>query len=110
MERASAATSAQLVPCRKRVFRFDIRAVCGPPRASRIPAFALQICCSKAPASHSHTGRVGYRRQGSQSRWPHGCAKGVVEVNAAHLSAALFTQPRFERAATFSVVHPYQAH
>eukprot|EP00965_Chrysotila_dentata_P008511 276893-Pleurochrysis_carterae.AAC.2 len=72
--------------------------------------FALEVGDNEVPSAHEHAGASGDGGERPQGGGPHGSAEGLVVVHTWRLGAALYTQARFESAASFPLVNPHKAH
>eukprot|EP00965_Chrysotila_dentata_P170911 5640949-Pleurochrysis_carterae.AAC.1 len=72
--------------------------------------FALEVGGNEVPSTHEHTRASGDGRERSQGSGPHGGTEGLVVVHFWRLGTALYTQARFESAASLSLVNPNKAH
>eukprot|EP00965_Chrysotila_dentata_P169569 5597978-Pleurochrysis_carterae.AAC.2 len=71
---------------------------------------ALQVGGNEVPPTHRQASLRSQCRQRAKRGSSHGCAKRLLEVNSRYLRASLYTEPRFKRAATLALVHPYESY
>eukprot|EP00965_Chrysotila_dentata_P103279 3408918-Pleurochrysis_carterae.AAC.1 len=52
---------------------------------------SLEVGCNEIPPSHAHASRVSYGSERAERCGAHGGAKSLVEIDASHLCASLYT-------------------